>query len=106
MAHPGLPGGKARPCAHRSAAVAGRGPRAAPASPPSNRRFSRAFDQVLLSLFTVPPIYCFVALFNFVFWCRTNVEDVVSQTFCNLMQFVAFYPTLLLSAIPGIQAAG
>ena len=34
MAHPGLPGGVARPCALRSAAVAGWGPRAAPASLP------------------------------------------------------------------------
>ncbi len=33
-AHPGLPGGVGRPCAARSAALAGWKPRAAPASPP------------------------------------------------------------------------
>ena len=34
MAHHGLPGGMARPSSARSAALAGRGPRAAPARPP------------------------------------------------------------------------
>ncbi len=34
MAYPGLPGGVGRPCAVRNATMAGRGPRAAPASPP------------------------------------------------------------------------
>ena len=33
MAQPGFPGGVARPCAARSVALAGYGPRAAPASP-------------------------------------------------------------------------
>ena len=58
---------------------------------------------LLVSLFSVPPIFCFLALFNFVFWCRSNVEDVVTQTFCNLIVLVVLYPTLLLSAIPGIR---
>jgi ABC-type multidrug transport system ATPase subunit len=57
----------------------------------------------LLSLLAVPPIFCFIALFNFIFWCRTNVEDVVSQTFCNLIVLVVLYPTLVLSAIPGVR---
>lgn len=57
----------------------------------------------LLSLLAVPPIFCFIALFNFVFWCRTNVEDVVSQTFCNLIVMVVLWPTIILSAIPGVR---
>mmetsp|Transcript_28624 Transcript_28624/g.87596 ORF Transcript_28624/g.87596 Transcript_28624/m.87596 type:complete len:1388 (+) Transcript_28624:205-4368(+) len=58
---------------------------------------------MLIWLFAVPPMFCFCALFNFIFWCRSNVEDVVSQTFCNIIMLLVFYPTLLLSAIPGIR---
>jgi hypothetical protein len=57
----------------------------------------------LLSFLAVPPIFCFIALFNFIFWCRTNVEDVVSQTFCNLIVLVVLYPTLIITAIPTIR---
>jgi hypothetical protein len=53
MAHPGLLGGMARPCASRSAARVGRRPRVAPVSPPQPvpnmavfALSSRAFDQV------------------------------------------------------------
>ena len=46
----------------------------------------------LTVLFAVPPLFCFLALFNFVFWCRSNVEDVVGQTYCNLIQLLVFYP--------------
>ncbi len=57
----------------------------------------------LTVLFAVPPLFCFLALFNFVFWCRSNVEDVVGQTYCNLIQLLVFYPSLLISAIPVVR---
>ena len=57
----------------------------------------------LCILIAVPSIYAFLAAFNFVFWCRKNVEDMVAQVYCNLVQYLAFYPTLLLSAIPYVR---
>ena len=54
-------------------------------------------------LLAVPSTFCFLALFNFLFWCRKNVEDVVAQSFCNAIQLLAFYPTLLISAIPVVR---
>ena len=58
---------------------------------------------LLTVLVAVPPLFCFLALFNFAFWCRTNVEDVVGQTYCNIISLVVFYPSLLLSAIPFVR---
>merc|ERR1740139_1443323 len=57
----------------------------------------------LTILITVPPLFCFLALFNFIFWCRSNVEDVVGQTYCNAIQLLVFYPSLLISAIPVVR---
>ena len=54
-------------------------------------------------ILAVPSIFCFLALFNFLFWCRKNVEDIVQQTFCNVLTYTAFYPTLLISAIPVVR---
>jgi len=54
-------------------------------------------------LIAVPSIFCFLSAFNFLFWCRKNVEDIVSQTYCNVVQYTVFYPTLLISAIPVVR---
>ena len=51
----------------------------------------------LICLLAVPSIYCFLALFNFIFWCRSNVEDVVTQTYCNIISIAVLYPTIFLS---------
>ena len=56
-----------------------------------------------MALVAVPSIFCFLALVNFLFWCRSNVEDIVAQSYCNAIQLLAFYPTLLISAIPAIR---
>ena len=57
----------------------------------------------LVAFIATPSIVCFLCLFNFLFWCRKNVEDVVSQSFCNVMQLLVFYPGLLITVIPVIR---
>ena len=62
---------------------------------------------LLLLLFVAPSFVLFTSIFNFIFFCKLSssqdVDDVVGQVVCNVGSLVALWPSLLVSAIPGVR---
>ena len=58
---------------------------------------------IVLILVVVPSFNMFVSAFNFCFWCKDNSEDVVGGTVINMLMYLSFTPTMLLSQVAAIR---